>query len=172
MCYFVDIATPLTLSEVRSMLPVGLSAQPVSAVETAALRRLLPNALTVATLLAGACSCDLVRARHADPREDERHLRTRYFAMKLARDRIIVELERHRRRPAAAATPDWGMTALRAFAGEHARNAGPTMYRLWFGPAGGAPSLSGARRVTRTVAEMRSRPSGWLEENATVLLIR
>jgi hypothetical protein len=45
VCYFLTIASPLTLSEIRSMLPAGLAAQPVGAGETAAYRLALPSVL-------------------------------------------------------------------------------------------------------------------------------
>ena len=65
MCYFLTIGSPLTLSEVRAMLPAGIGAHPVSGAEAAGVRRLLPAALTVATLVVGGCSCYLVRTRAA-----------------------------------------------------------------------------------------------------------
>jgi hypothetical protein len=172
MCYFLTIASPLTLSEVRSMLPTGLSAQPVGRAEAGDLRRLLRSAQTVATLLSGACSCDLVHPRDPNPREDERLLRTRYFQLKLSRDEIIRELERHRRRAASAGTSDIGPPDLVAFAAEHARNAGPTLYRLRFGPASPAPPLGATEAVTRTVADLRSNPDRWLPEGSVVRLVR
>lgn len=169
MCYFLSLATPLTLSEVRAMLPPGLTAQPVDSGEAAAIRALHPTAQTVAVLLVGGCSCDLVRPREADTREDERHLRARYFGMGLSRDRIIRELERHRRggdqRPAGPWAP-----RLAALIAEHARNAGPTLYLLRFEPVGARRRVEGP--VTRTVAEVRSDPEGWLVEDRPVLVVR
>lgn len=170
MCYFLTIATPLTLSEIRSMLPLGLSAQPVPPPEAAAARRVLPGAGTVASLLVGACSCDLVRPRAAVPREDERHLRARYGALRLSRDDIIRRLERHRRRPAAAAGTPWP-ALLAGFVAEHARNAGTTLYTLGFGD-GPRPAPSDPRPVTRTASEVRELPDGWLEEDRPVLVVR
>jgi hypothetical protein len=170
VCYFLTIASPLTLSEVRSMLPAGLSAQPVGPAETAAARRVLPAAQTVASLLVGACSCDLVRPRLGDVREDERHLRGRYGALRLPRDEIIRRLERHRRRPAAVPREPWG-PLLAAFVAEHARNAGATLYTLGFGD-GPRPVPSDSAPVTRTPAQVRAQPAGWLEEDQPVLVIR
>jgi hypothetical protein len=172
MCYFLTIASPLTLSEVRSMLPAGLSAHLVGSAEAAELKRLLPSAQTVATLLVGACSCDLVHPRDPNPREDERLLRARYFQLKLSRDEIIRELERHRRRAAPTAAPVPGSRELVAFAAEHARNAGPTLYSLRFGPGSRRPPLGEAATVTRTIAEMRANPDGWLPEGSVVRLVR
>jgi hypothetical protein len=170
VCYFLTIASPLTLSEVRSMLPLGLSAQPVAPAQLAEARRMLPGAQTAAALLVGACSCDLVRPRAADTRADERHLRGRYAALGLSRDEIIRRLERHRRRPARAAEEPW-MPILAAFVAEHGRNAGGTLYVLAFGDGPG-PAPSDPRPATVTVAEVRDRPAGWLEENRPVLVVR
>ncbi len=170
MCYFLTMATPLTLSEVRSMLPAGLAAHPVGAAEAATFRRLLPSAQTVATLLIGGCSCDLVRVRHPDPREDERHLRTRYSRMQLARDQIILQLERHRHRPERSEPPDGWRNAVVAFAAEHARNAGPTLYLLQFSPGYLPPSQG--RVVTRTRAEVVAGGGHWLEEDCPVIVVR
>ena len=83
----------------------------------------------------GACSGDLVRPRLADPVEDERELRARYQRAKLPRAEIIKELERHRRGPERRQVPPEGWAAaVAAFVVEHARNAGPTLYLLHFGP--------------------------------------
>src|SRR5918998_575688 len=134
MCFFLYMASPLTLSEIRSMLPAGLTAHLAPATPRAALQRLHPPARTVAELLVGACSCDLVRPRLTDPITDERELRARYQRAKLPRAEIIKELERHRRGPTRRQEPPNGWAAaLKAFAIEHARNAGPTFYLLHFG---------------------------------------
>src|SRR5918995_4273934 len=125
MCFFLYIASPLTLSEVRSMLPAGLTADLASSAPRAALQQLHPPARTVAELLVGACSCDLVRPRLADPLEDERELRARYHRAKLPRAEIIKELERHRRgagrRPGP---PAGGARAPFSLSVAHAPNAG------------------------------------------------
>ena len=98
MCYFLYLASPLTLSEVRSMLPAGLAADLASFPDQQTLKALHPPAQTVARVLAGRCSCDLVRPRLDDPREDERHLRERCRKLDLARPLVIQALERHRQR--------------------------------------------------------------------------
>jgi hypothetical protein len=170
VCYDLRIASPLTLSEVRSMLPPGIAADALPAADLARLRTLLPSAQTAAHLRAGPCSCDLVRPRHADRREDERDLRQRYSRLGLSRDRIIGELERHRRHAAPSAPPGgWG-AALAAFVAEHARNAGTTLYHLTFQP--GAPPARGTPPLTRTVAQVRAGPGAWLPEGAPVLVVR
>jgi len=118
----------------------------------------------------GACSCDLVRPRDPDLREDERHLRARYGALRLPRDEIIRRLERHRRRPAGRAEEPWA-PLLAAFVAEHARNAGATLYSLGFGN-GPRPAPSDPLPATRTAARVREQPAGWLEEDRPVLVVR
>jgi hypothetical protein len=170
VCYYLRVASPLTLSEVRSMLPPGIAADVLPAVELARLRPMLPAAQTAAHLRVGPCSCDLVRPRQVDSREDERHLRQRYAELGLPRDRIIRELERHRRSTAPAEPPSGWRAALAEFVAEHARNAGPTLYDLVFQP--GARDAGDARALTRTVAQVRADPDGWLEEGPPVLVVR
>jgi hypothetical protein len=170
MCYFLSIASPLTLSEIRSMLPPGLTADLVPSSERIALLRLHPAAKTVAHLLVGACSCDLVRPRIADAIEDERELRRRYQRGKLSRPDIIRLLERHRRGPLPrpTATRGWA-SALAAFVVEHARNAGPTLYILEFVPATGQRG-SLTTPATCTVADVRMENAAWLAEGRPVLV--
>lgn len=172
MCYFLRLASPLTLSEVRSMLPPGLAAEGGTTAELAWLRGLLPTAQTAARLVVGACSCDLVRPRDPVPREDERHLRERYFKLGLRRDDIVRELERHRRGGASPPAIGWPR-AVAAFVAEHARNAGPTLYELRFGSAGkvaSPPDLT--RTAQRSVAQVRAAPGGWLEEGRPTIVSR
>ena len=172
MCYFLRVASPLTLSEVRAMLPPGLTARAGTPAEVAWLRGLLPTAQTAAHLLVGACSCDLVRPRDPVPREDERHLRERYFRLGLGREAVVRELERHRRGGGRPPKEGWP-AALAAFVAEHARNAGPTLYELRFGPAVAAsapPDLTRAGEVP--LARVRDAPDGWLEEGRSVTVVR
>lgn len=152
------------------MLPPGLTAQPLDSATAAVARRHLPGAQTVAALLVGACSCDLVRTRDPDTREDERHLRFRYGRLGLGRDEIIRRLERHRRRPPAPSAGPWP-PRLAAFVAEHARNAGTTLYALHFGDGPG-PAPSDPSPLTRTAGETGQRPGGWLEEDRPVLIAR
>jgi hypothetical protein len=184
VCYYLRIASSLTLSEVRSMLPPGITADPLSSLELASYRTLLTGAQTAAHLRVGACSCDLVRQRLPDAREDERHLRARYKALGLPRDRIVRELERHRRSTPGIAEPAGGWRrALVAFVAEHARNAGPTVYHLSFHPiqsletsGRSSPRVRNGegdyRLLARTLAEVRSNPEGWLEEGSAILVSR
>ena len=154
------------------MLPVGISADPLPSGEVARVRSVLPAAQTVAHLRVGACSCDLVRPRLDDAREDERHLRTRYRDLGLRRERIVRELERHRRLELRIEEPEDGWrVALAAFVAEHARNAGPTLYRLEFLP-GPEPRLDEREPLSRTVAEVRAAPERWLEEGRSLLVVR
>ncbi len=152
------------------MLPSGIAADALPAAELGRLRATLPAAQTAAHLRVGQCSCDLVRSRQADSRDDERELRRRYSQLGLRRDRIIRELERHRRDPAPAEPPGGWRKALAAFVAEHARNAGPTLYQLVFQPDG--RDLPEGQPLTRTVAEVRADPDGWLQEGRAVLVVR
>ena len=154
------------------MLPPGITADPQPSSELVGFRALLHSAQTAAHLRVGACSCDLVRPRLPDPREDERPLRSRYKALGLPRDRIVRELERHRgSRPEHPEPAGGWRTALAAFVAEHARNAGPTLFRLTFHPAPHAAQTD-STPLRRTVTEIRAHPEGWLEEGRTILVLR
>jgi hypothetical protein len=151
------------------MLPAGLAAQPADRADQQQLLALHPAARTVVRLLVGACSCDLVRPRLPDPREDERHLRERYHRAGVARSDLIAAIERHRRGADVSIPPGGWPRALAAFVAEHARNAGETLYLLRFGtpdsPKGGAPAV---RRMR--AAEVVARPQRWLAEDVPVLV--
>ena len=171
MCYFLYIASPLTLGEVRSMLPPGVVADLASSDDQRALKAVHPGAQTVALLLVGRCSCDLVRARLPDSREDERHLRERYRRSGISREETIKALERHRRtdRPRPA-VPDWPRS-LANFVAEHARNAGPTMfYRHFSSHQAALGPLSSVHRVP--VSQVLADPEGWLQEGAPTVVSR
>jgi hypothetical protein len=154
------------------MLPAGLVAQPVDRAEHHRLIQLHPSARSVVELLVGACSCDLVRHRHSDPRQDERHHRDRSRRAGGARGLLIAGLERHRRGAQVLAPPGGWPRALAAFVAEHARNAGETLYLLQFTlPDGSATALrTAARRMT--AAEVVARPDDWLAEHAPVIVGR
>ncbi len=152
------------------MLPRGIAADALPVSELLRLRSMLPAAQTAARLLVGGCSCDLVRPRLPDSREDERHLRRRYSTLGLPRDRIIRELELHRRIPSPPEPRVGWRVALAGFVAEHARNAGPTLYQLVFQPEG--PDAGTGQPLTRTVAEIRADPDGWLQEGSGVLVVR
>lgn len=171
LCYFLYLATPLTLSEVRSMLPSGLRADPVSKTEQGMLLQHHPDAQTVVQIVRGACSCDLVRTRHPVTREDEAHLRSRYRQLGLPRDQVIVALENHRRAVEQRPRPEgYWPGAINAFALEHARNAGPSLYFLGFSHRG-ALEIPRSERVEAVPASaVTSSPTGWLVENRLLML--
>jgi hypothetical protein len=152
------------------MLPPGIVADALPTADLTWFRALLPTAQTAAHFRVGACSCDLVRPRHPDRREDERELRRRYSKLGLPRERIIRELEQHRRDHAPAEPPSGWRAALAGFVAEHARNAGPTLYHLVFHP--GPRVTRGEPVLTRTVAEVRADPNGWLEEGPPIMVVR
>jgi hypothetical protein len=172
MCFFLYVASPLTLSEVRSMLPPGLTADLLPPKEQPALRSLLPDAQTVARVLHGGCSCDLVTQRHPVAREDEAPLRRRYRALGYSRERVIRALELHRRALERRSQPPghWPR-AFAGFVAEHARNAGPTLYYLHFSHDGLLSVGGEAPRQVRT-AEVRSSPGAWLPEEVPVVVVR
>jgi len=170
LCYFLSIASPLTLSEIRAMLPAGLSAHTAPTAERDTLIRLHPAARTVAHLLVGSCSCDLVRPRLQNSIEDEREHRSRYQRAHLSRAEIIRLLERHRRGPDPRPKPDEGWpSALNGFVREHARNAGPTLYLLTFDPPHHPPGPSRPVPVHRSVNDLGG-GLDWLAEDQPVLV--
>jgi hypothetical protein len=171
MCYFLYLASPLTLSEVRSMLPPGLSADLTAFPDQQKLKAIHSTAQTVARILVGRCSCDLVRPRLADPREDERRLRERFRKLGVNRSLVIQALERHRQGWGPTLPADSWPEAMSRFVAEHARNAGTCLYHLQFSPEAGPLSRLGeVRRVT--VAQVTADPSGWLLEGAPTFVSR
>ena len=153
------------------MLPAGLVAQPADRADHHRLVQLHPSARTVALLIVGACSCDLVRHRHSDPRQDERHHRDRSRRAGGARGVLIAGLERHRRGAQVPAPPGGWPRALAAFVAEHARNAGETLYLLRFTlPEDSTTIRAAARRMA--AAEVVARPDDWLAEHAPVIVGR
>lgn len=172
MCFFLYVASPLTLSEVRSMLPHGLAADLLPPAEQVVLRRLNPDALTVARVLQGGCSCDLVTQRHPVASEDEARLRARYRGMGYTRERVIRALETHRRALERRAQPPGHWPRVFAgFVAEHARNAGPTLYYLHFSHDGLLTAAVGPATRVRT-AEVRANPGGWLPEDTPAFVVR
>ena len=174
MCFHLFLLSPLTLSEVRSMLPPGMAADLLNAAEQATLRQRHPAGRTGVRLLRGACSCDLVVQRHPVTRQDEALLRKRYRKLGLSRTAIIRALENHRSRqehPAAAGEREPWPEMLGRFVAEHARNAGPSLYFLRFSHDGTLGELS-AEVPNRTwrAAEVRDRAGSWLiEEEPTIV---
>jgi hypothetical protein len=171
VCYFLYIASPLTLSEIRSMLPDGITADLADPREQQVLKSSLRSVQTVARLLIGRCSCDFIRQRSADPHEDERHLRERFRQRGVSRAQTIPALERHR---AAAKVPlpakGW-RRSLVDFVHEHARNAGTTVYHLTFLPPSSALSHSTPVhevKLHRVTPELEN----WLVEGSPVAVTR
>ncbi len=148
MCYRLHLATPLTLSEVRSMLPDGVTAHAATFAEQRLLRDHLETTQTVVELRRGACGCDFVVQRDPADRTDETHLRDRAIRARIPRRRIAAMLEAHRL-PGARVRPlaHW-QRALAGFVAEHARNAGPTP-RLRRGAAGGDHAAGRDHRAAR-----------------------
>ncbi len=173
MCYFVYVASPLTLSEIRSMLSPGLTADLLQASDQSILKRLHPAAQTVVRLLVGACSCALVASTMAADQENESRLRRRYAERSLPRSEIIRALELHRqgteRRAQLAGS---GPAALAAFVAEHARNAGVTLYYLHFGHDPPHSWATAPPPISLTMADMRARPETWLVEDRPTLVTR
>ncbi len=157
------------------MLPAGLVAQPADRADHDQLRLLHPSTRTTVRLVVGSCSCDLVRARHPDGREDERHHRDRFRRAGIPREALIAAIARHRRGAEVSQPAGGWPRALAGFVAEHARNAGETLYLLRFtAPAPDmavpAPADRAARR--RRAAEVVAGPEGWLEEDVPVLVGR
>jgi hypothetical protein len=171
MCYFLYLASPLSLSEVRSMLPRGVVADLTGPADQRALKALLPDAQTAARLLIGRCSCDFVRPRKADAREDESHLRERYRRLEIPRSQVIPALEHHRRATGVRAPAGGWPQALASFVAEHARNAGQTLYHLQFSATGDSLGLVGDVK-TVTVDQVLARPENWLVEGSSLLVNR
>jgi hypothetical protein len=171
LCYFISLVTPLTLSEVRSMLPRGMTADVAERSEQQELLPLLPEARTVVRLLVGACSCDLVRHRHSESREDERHHRERYRRLGGTRPAVIAALERHRL-GAGIRPPHGGWPrALADLVAEHARNAGPSLYLLRFLPEPPrAPPPAATRQLS--LALVLAAPDRWLDEGVPIMVSR
>ncbi len=168
MCFLLFVASPLTLSELRSMLPSGFSADLASPADQAILRSVLPTARTGVRLLAGACSCDLVLARSASG-EDERELRRRFFGAGMSRAQVIAALETHRKGGGCFATPADARAALAGLVAEHARNAGPTLYLLRFGVGPLDRRLAGDP-VRLSLGDVRANADGWLREDQPVIV--
>jgi hypothetical protein len=172
MCFHLYLASPLTLSEVRSMLPKGLAADLLDPVEQRALRQLHPDAQTVARLVHGACSCDLVVQRHPVIREDETWLRRRYRDQGLPRTAVLAALERHRRAAAERSQPPgFWPRQVADFVVEHARNAGPTLYYLHFSHDGTLGVLPPGEPPAQRASGVRINPEGWLLEERPALVL-
>jgi hypothetical protein len=171
MCFHLYLASPLTLSEIRSMLPTGMGADLLEPAEQRRLRAAHPDAQTSVRLIHGACSCDLIVQRHPVSRSDEAWLRQRYRAAGLSREQTIAALERHRKAAERRRQPagHWP-TALAAFVGEHARNAGPSLFFLHFGPTPVLPELPSPAGTVRS-EDVRAAPDRWLPEETPLFVL-
>ena len=167
------MATPLTVSEVRSMLPVGLRADTLPTTDQRPFKERHLDAYVVVRLLRGSCSCDLVKERDPDGRADEADHRLRYRKMGCSRDQVIRALDRHRRALKERPRPGGHWTkGFADFVAEHARNAGPTLYYRRFSPDPSPPnSLPDTSIVRLTAAEVRANPGTWLPEDSPVLVV-
>ncbi len=163
MCYLLTLVSPLTLSEIRSMLPAGVTAELVPLEQRPARLALLPRAATAAHLAVGRCACGL-----ADPdrpeADAERAIRQHYQGRRDTRDLVLTAVARHRAGQAlrAAATAPPG--ALGAFIVEHARNAGASVYFLH--PPGG--DRLGGSPVPRALPTPTVTPLMWLVPGSPV----
>ena len=153
------------------MLPRGMTAHVAERSEQQELLALLPEARTVVRLLVGACSCDLVRHRHSESREDERHHRERYRRLGGGRPAVIAALERHRLGAGIRPPPGGWPQALADLVAEHARNAGPSLYLLRFLPEPPSASLPAAARQL-SLALVLAAPDRWLDEGVPILVSR
>lgn len=176
MCYVLYVASPLTLSEVRSMLPAGMSAHALAPDDDRRLRRDFRPARAVVRLLIGPCSCDLVLPRDSATHSEERELRLRYAAERVPRADVLRALDAHRALAefTVVESPEYWRRALVEFVAEHARNAGPTIYWLRFAVRGAdeSPPDPPADRTTVTVSEALRSPGGWLTEGNPIRVIR
>jgi hypothetical protein len=170
MCYQLVLVSTLTLSEVRSMLPVGTHADAMGPATQAPYRALLPGSQTAVILRAGHCACGLLLPRFRAAHTDEAHLRERYRERRVPRAQVIRALERHRRSAAALtrAEPD----ALVRLVREHARNAGDSAWLLGFSAHDEPPLLPATAVTPRRVADLASDPDGWLTEDQVTLVQR
>jgi hypothetical protein len=171
MCHALYLASPLTLSEIRSMLPRGIAADLLPPADATLLRAQLSTATTAARLLIGPCSCDFLLPRD---RAGESELRREWARIGLSRDEVIKALERHRRGAAeGTASPAHWQQALAAFVAEHARNAGPTLYYRHVttrGLAGRPPAREVP--VVLPLARVLADPAGWLEPERLTVVVR
>jgi hypothetical protein len=153
------------------MLPPRLRADLATSQTSQALKSIDPAAQSVVRILAGQCSCDLIRPRLADQREDERHLRERYRRLEVPRTVTIEALERHRRGPPPFPAVDSMPRAVAAFVAEHARNAGTSLYYLHFSAEEESIFQMDTPRRT-TVTQVAATPDRWLAEGVPTFLSR
>ena len=153
------------------MLPPGVTADLAPHADLKSLQAMHPVTKTVALLMAGRCSCDLVRTRLADRREDERHLRKRYRILGISRPATIAALSRHRREGRSPPLEDGWRAAVGRFVAEHARNAGPTLYLLRFKAHDSEHHhQAAAAPIACSLSEVSLHPDKWLTEGQPVIV--
>jgi hypothetical protein len=162
MCYSLTLVTPLTLSEVRSMLPAGVTAHALGPETQGPYRKLLRGAQTAVLLEAGRCGCRLVPSRFPPGLPDEAHLRSRYRSLGVARAAVVPALARHRRGSEDGAVPP-SPRALTDLVREHARNAGSAVLILGFSADAGPGPVPTDRRSC-VVPPAGSAGDDWLTE--------
>jgi len=170
VCYRLYLASPLTLSEIRSMLPAGVVADLVPPATRETLLDLHPDARDVVTLTSGGCACDLLGQRLSDRVEDERRLRARYRQAGVPRAAVIRALERHRmglgRRSRTRPSPQ----TLARFVVEHARNAGPALFLQELQTADDVTPAPAGAVVTRHAGGIPG-THDWLPPGTPVLVV-
>jgi hypothetical protein len=170
VCLQLYLASPLTLSEVRSMLPEGVVADLVAPGLQRQWIERFPSARIVVTLRQGSCACALAGRIHEPQDEDERQLRARYRRTGADRLQVIAALERHRRAPRRAGGRR-SAEVLAAFVAEHARNAGPSLYFLDFSvEPERMPPWPATAPSQVTAAQARLAPESWLPEQTPILV--
>jgi len=172
MCHHLWLGTPLTLSEVRAMLPDGFSADAADDEPRRRLSALADQTRTVVALRLGGCACALYLEPAGASQSTESALRARYFRQGIPRATVISALDRHR---AAGKSPMPPVEARRAFAefvAEHARNAGTALFLRTYHPEGVLPADGADAIAPRSIADVRTTPCEWLPEDQPVLVGR
>lgn len=167
MCHHLWIASPLTLSELRAMLPATFTADTVTGDERRLLLSWAPAARETIRLRIGGCACALYLERdEAAAQSEESALRGRYFRQGVPRDEVIRALDRHRAatRPPVAAREH--RAAFAQFVAEHARTGGPLLAVRVFSAEARLP-LAEAPQPTPLQA-VRTTPCQWLPEDRPV----
>ena len=172
MCHFLFVASRLTLSEVRSMAPNGITVDLLPPAGGSRLRELMPEAQTTARLLSGKCSCDFFLQRDPVSHREESELRHRWRKLGMNRQAVLAATDRHRHRRTSVLRlgPDAWHNAISAFVAEHLRNAGPTLFLHQFSGDGMVHPVADIVEVE--LARVRRNPSGWLAEGVPTVVIR
>jgi hypothetical protein len=170
LCHFLFLGSRLTLSEVRSMAPNGITVDLLPPVAGNRLRTLMPEAQTTARLLSGKCSCDCFLQRDPISHREESVLRHRWRKLGLNRQAILAATDRHRRPPVLRRSPDEWRNAISAFIAEHLRNAGPTLLLHQFSGDGMVHPVGEIVKIE--LSRVRRNPSGWLAEGVPTVVVR